>query len=395
MPVHYRQPSPTLPIKTRIAMLGDRYRGVGEALSGWNQSGVPLVGRVDGRWEAVPCGDDTGLFYLVPLLARETGWDADQSLNVFLLGILIVAATAGLAGLWLTSFTIWQRVLAVIPIAVGTYVSFRMGDVYVLQASVALMVIPWLLYILETGAESRFRFLISFLCGVVLGIGQWVRTQSASPILVFFTVLICFSQLRRSTRILLPITLVVGMSLPLLFAQLPLHERDKFLALHQAGYRPPLSHHLLWHTVYVGLGFLTNPYVPAWRDSLAVDYVQSINPATIYGGDSYEAILRERVVEIVRQDPRFIFYTVAAKIGVVTSMLLLCINIALLATIWRSKPPSLELAFWLAMAFAAFPGVIAIPVPQYVLGMIVLALYYWYYSITFCFARRQRSAAET
>jgi hypothetical protein len=129
MPVHYRQPSPTLPIKTRIAMLGDRYRGVGEALSGWNQSGVPLVGRVDGRWEAVPCGDDTGLFYLVPLLARETGWDADQSLNVFLLGILIVAATAGLAGLWLTSFTIWQRVLAVIPIAVGTYVSFRMGDV--------------------------------------------------------------------------------------------------------------------------------------------------------------------------------------------------------------------------------------------------------------------------
>jgi hypothetical protein len=392
MPVSYREAPQTLPIKTKIAMLGDRYNGVSEALSGWNQSGVPLVGRVDGRWEAVPCGDDTGLFYLVPLLARGAGWNADQSLNVFLLGVLIVAATTGLIGLWLTSFAVWQRVLAFIPIAAGTYVSFRMGDVYVVEASVALMVIPWLLYVLETRVKSWPRFLIIFLCGVVLGIGQWVRTQSASPVLVFFTVLVCFSLLRHSTRILMLITLLVGMSLPLLYAQLPLHERDRFLSLHQPGYRPPLSHHLLWHTAYVGLGFLTNPYVSAWRDSVAVDYVQSVDPATIYGADVYEAILRVRVGEIVRRDYRFIFYTIAAKAGVLACMLLICTNIALVATIRHPKPPGVEMAFWLAMVFAALPGILAIPVPQYVLGMIVLALYYWYYSITFRFAHRQQSA---
>jgi hypothetical protein len=42
----------------------------------------------------------------------------------------------------------------------------------------------------------------------------------------------------------------------------------------------------------------------------------------------------------------------------------------------------MELAFWLAMIFAGLPGIIAIPSPQYVLGMIMLALYYWYYSLS-------------
>ena len=59
------------------------------------------------------------------------------------------------------------------------------------------------------------------------------------------------------------------------------------------------------------------------------------------------------------------------------------------------KSRATEWAFWLAMAFAALPGIIAIPVPQYVLGMITLALYYWYYSITFYVERHSASAENT
>jgi len=53
------------------------------------------------------------------------------------------------------------------------------------------------------------------------------------------------------------------------------------------------------------------------------------------------------------------------------------------AAISRPKPRGMELAFWLAMVFAASPGIIVIPLPQYVLGMITFALFYWYYSISF------------
>jgi hypothetical protein len=383
MPVSYRQAASVLNIKTRIAMLGDRYNEVHEALMGWNETGVPLVGKFNDRWEAVPCGDDTGLFYIAPLLARQTGWSADRSLNVFLIGVIVASAAAGLLGLWLSSSGAWQRMLGVVPIAGGAYISYKMGDVYVVQGSVVLMSIPWLLYALRPSMRSGLRFLIVFLLGIVLGLAQWIRTQSGSGVLVFFAVLVCFSSLRRSMQILLSATLLIGMSLPLIYSQLPSRERDRFLVTHQPGYQPPLNHHVFWHNAYLGLSYLTNPHVSAWRDSVAVEVVQAVDPAAIYGGEEYEAILRLRVEEIVRRNPRFVFYTVAAKFGVLACMVLLSINIGLAAAISRPKPRGMEWAFWLGMAFAALPGIIAIPVPQYVLGMITLALFYWYYSISF------------
>jgi hypothetical protein len=382
MPVSYRQNPSPVRVKTRIGMLGDRYHEVIEALLGWNETGVPLLGRVNGRWEAVPCGDDIGLFYIVPLLARQTGWNVDRSLDVFLFGLIIVSAATGLLGLSLTASGVGQRIIAVVPIAAGSYLSYKMGDVYVVQGSVVLMLVPWLVYALNSGARSWLRFSVVFLSGIILGLAQWVRTQSGSPVLVFFAVLVCFSSLRRSIRIFLSATLLAGMSLPLLYAQVPLHERDRFLTMHQSGYQSSLNHHLFWHTVYAGLSYLTNPYVAAWRDSAAVEYVQSVDPAAIYGGVEYESILRSRVEEIAHHDPMFIFYTVAAKSGVLACMLLLCINIGLAAAFSSAKSPGMELAFWLSMMFAGLAGVIAIPSPQYVLGMIMLALYYWYYSLS-------------
>jgi hypothetical protein len=388
MPVSYRQDPSPVPVKTRIGMLGDRYHEVIEALLGWNETGVPLVGRTDSGWEAVPCGDDTGLFYIVPLLARQTGWNADRSLDVFLFGLIVISAVTGLLGLSLIASGVGQRILAVVPIAAGSYLSYKMGDVYVVQGSVVLMVVPWIVYALNSGAKSWLRFSVVFLSGIVLGLAQWVRTQSCSSVLVFFAVLVCFSSLRRSMKIFLAATLLAGVSLPLLYAQFPLHERDRFLALHQPGYRGSVNHHLFWHAAYLGLSYLTNPYAPVWSDSAAVEYVQALNPTAIYGGEEYEAILRSRVEEIVHLYPRFIFYTVAAKSGVLACMLLLCINIGVPAAISWAKSPGMELAFWLAMIIAALPGIIAIPVPQYVAGMIAMALLYWYYSVSFYLDRR-------
>jgi hypothetical protein len=383
MPVSYRHDAYPRPIKTKIGMMGDRYQEVNEALRGAIETGVPLVGFIGGRWEAVPCGDDTGLFYLVPLLAHQTGWDADRSLNVFLFGIIVVSVIVGGVGLWLTARGALQTAIGLVPIGAGAFLSYKMGDVYVVQSAVVLMLVPWLIYALRTVRMPRSCVSIVFLSGIILGLAQWIRTQSGSPVLVFFVVLVCFSPIRRSIQLLLCATLLAGMGLPLLYAQLPLHERDKFLAVHQPGYQESLNHHLFWHTVYVGLSYLTNPFVQGWRDTAAVDYVNSVAPTAIYGGAEYEAILQARVKTIIRQDPKFIFYTIAAKCGVLACMSLLCINVGLASAVSRPKPSGTELAFWSAIIFGALPGVLAIPIPQYVLGMIMLAFYYWYYSIIF------------
>jgi hypothetical protein len=388
MPVSYRQTFSAERVRTRVAMLGDRYQEVLEALSGWNESGVPLTGKTAaGQWEPVPCGDDSGLFYLVPLLSRATGASATLALNIFLLGMIIFSAIAGLLGLWLTARRPWQRVLSVVPVVAGSYASYKMGDVYVVQASLVLILIPWLLYGLSTRPSAGCRFLIAFLAGVLMGFGQWIRTQSLSALLVFFLVLVLANPLRLTMKLMLILTLMTGISLPLLYARFPIKARDRFLAAHLSNYQPPLNQHLLWHTAYLGLSYLTNPYVSAWRDVVAVEYVQSLDPRVIYGSDEYERLLRLRVKQIAQLDPRFLFYTTAAKAGVLACILLLSTNFGLLAAIRRPKSRQVELAFWLAIACGGAPGLIAIPLPQYVLGMITIAFYYWYYSLIFYFER--------
>ena len=395
MPVSHREAPSATPTNIRIPMLGDRYHEVNEAFQGWKETGVPLVGRVDGRWEPVPCGDDTGLFYLVPLLARMTGWSVNKSLDTFLFGVVVVSVMIGMTGLWLAAPGVEGRILAAVPMLVGACLSYKMGDVYVVQGSVVLMLVPWIVYCFKSGVSPWRRFVIAFLSGTVLGFAQWIRTQSGSSVVVFFSVLLFVGILPRIKKLLLLLTLLAGMSLPLLYAGLITHGRDKFLAAHQAGYQPSVNRHLIWHTAYLGLGYLTNPYIAEWRDSLAVKYVQAIDPSAIYGGNRYEAILRSRVIEIARQHPRFIVTTLAAKAGVLAFLLLLCINVGLPAAILNPKPVGLEVSFWLAMAVAALPGIVAIPEPQYVLGMITLALFYWYYSVCGFLEMRLQLNAET
>ena len=383
MPVSYRQPPSTDPIRTKIGMLGDRYHQVHEALNGWNESGVPLVGHTNSGWEPVPCGDDSGLFYFVPLLARGTGLSADASLNVFLIGLIVLSAIAAFFGLLLATPQTWKRLLSLVPLLAGSWLSYKMGDLYVVQASLVLALTPWFIYGAQPGISPRRRFMIAGVAGILLGLGQWLRADSAAAPLVFFASLLWFSRLRIPVRLVLGLTALAGMSIPLLYARWPLHERDHFLVRHNASYQSPLNHHLVWHAAYLGLAYLNNPYVSAWRDSVAVEYVQSIDPAAIYGGQEYEDLLRSRVQEIARRDPKFIFYTLAAKSGVLIWILLLCMNVGLAASIIRPKPAQIETAFWIAIIFAALPGLVAIPFTQYVIGMIVLSLYYWYYSICF------------
>ena len=269
MPVSYRQSFPNLPIKTRIGMLEDRYLEVNEALSGWGTKLVyHLLGRVNGAWEAVPCGDDTRPFLYCSSACAANRLDCRSNPGRVSYRPDRSVSNRGNGGSVADCFwSSWQRTLAAVPIAAGSYFSFKMGDVYVVQSSVVMMLIPWLIYALKANVRSWLRFLIVSLSGIILGLAQWVRTQSGTPVLVFFAVLICFSALRRSIRILLFSILLIGMTLPLLYAQLPLRERERFLAAHPPAYTGSLNHHLLWHAAYFGLSYLTNPYVSTLRDS--------------------------------------------------------------------------------------------------------------------------------
>ena len=393
MPVSKREYGPVQLTPSRVNLMGERYTWLNDTYLAWQATGKPLVGYLAGKLVPTPCGDDTGLYYIVPVLARASQRPIDFAIDLFLLGTLFASAVIGLAGLWAAVQRFWQQVFAVLAIASATYVAFKIGDVYIMQAATVLAIIPWALQLFRNREDSRLRDVFLFVAGIFLGVAQWVRTHSGTGVILFLLVLILAASLGAKRKIILLTVLAVGFAIPLVFSLVILHQRDEYLASVEPNYRPPLSHHVFWHTVYVGLGFLNNPFVPGWHDVVGANTVAEVAPQVVYGSMEYDSILKRRVLQIFYGHPRFIAYTYSAKLGVLLVMLLLATNLGVVASIVYPKGFALELAFWLAMAFGGLTGLIAIPIPQYVIGMIALAILYNYVSLCHAFHCLSSTAA--
>ena len=386
-PVSNREYGPVQLTHRRV--MGDRYMWLNEADAGWRVSGVPLVGYLDGKAVPVPCGDDTGLYYIVPLLARTTRRSIDFSIDFFLLGALFASALIGLAGLWAGTQKAWKRGFAVLVVAFATYVAFKLGDVYIMQAASVLAVIPWALQLFLNNKSFRILEIFLFVTGVYLGLAHWVRTHSGTSVILFLLVLILAASLKPKRKVILVAMLALGFMIPAIYSHVVVYQRDMYLSSREPNYHPQTTHHVFWHTVYVGLGYLNNPYVAGWHDVVGAEAVAAVAPHVIYASPEYDSILRQRVLQIFHRDPRFVLYTYSAKFGVVLVMLLIAANLGIIASILYPKGLALELAFWLSMTFGVIPGLIGIPVPQYVSGMIALAILYNYVSV--CYAVDQLS----
>ncbi len=391
-PVSFRDYTPVPPSHSHVVLMGDRYVWLNDAYNAGQQTGVPLVGYFMGRAVPAPCADDTGLYYLVPVVARLTHTSVDSSLNWVLLGMLFGSAVLGLVGLWVSTARIWQRAFGILTIGAATYAAAKVSDVYIMQAATVLAIVPWALFLLVNRDDSRIRDLFLFASGLFLGVAQWIRTHSGTPVILFLLVLIFGSSIRPGRKLFLVAALIAGFVLPIFYSRLVLRERDQYLHSVDASYYPQRSQHVFWHTAYIGLGYLNNPYVPAWRDAVGAETVAAVAPQVIFGSAEYESILKDRVIEIFHKDRYFIAYTFAAKLGVITVMLLATAGLGILASVLCPKGFVIETAFWLAIAFAALGGIVGIPIPQYLLGMITLAILYNYVSV--CYAVDHHSSRQ-
>jgi hypothetical protein len=389
-PVSFRDYTPVPPSHSHVVLMGDRYVWLTDAYNAGQRTGVPLVGYFNGRAVPAPCADDTGLYYLVPLVARLTHSSVDSSLNWVLLGTLFGAAVLGWVGVWIGAAKVWQRAFGILTIGAATYAAAKVSDVYIMQAATVLAIVPWALFLFVNRDDSRVRDLFLFAAGLFLGVAQWIRTHSGTPVILFLLVLIFGCSLRPGRKLLLVAGLIAGFVLPIFYSRIILRERDQYLRSVDADYYPQRSQHVFWHTAYIGLGYLNNPYVPAWRDAVGAETVAAVAPQVIFGSAEYESILKERVIEIFHKDRYFIAYTFAAKLGVIAVMLLATAGLGIVASIFYPKGLVVETAFWLAMAFAALGGFVGIPIPQYLLGMITLAILYNYVSV--CYAVDHRTS---
>ena len=74
--------------------------------------------------------------------------------------------------------------------------------------------------------------------------------------------------------------------------------------------------HPFWHPMYLGLGFLPNPWGIAWNDTIAADAVARVDPTAAYLSPRYESILRHLYFQIVWHDPGYVARVYALKAAI-------------------------------------------------------------------------------
>ncbi|MGZ4730737.1 MAG: hypothetical protein ACXVZH_01210 [Terriglobales bacterium] len=378
--VRYSEPSPT-----HLNLMPARWASLRDSLVGYQKTGIPLVG-LDGN-RLVPTGgsDDAGLDYFVPRLASSLRLPLPVSLDIFLGGTLIGCFCLGLVGLLLLLKSPWIKYLAIFEILVLAILCLRVGDVYLIPAAVVLAVVPWVLYFSKKARPGRLIFLFLVLAGLYLGAANLVRTYSGTTVLLFcIPILGFYADAKPKGRIVMLASLTLGLLASSLYFRHVFSFRDAYLRSQQADYVEAPRQHPMWHSIYIGLGFVSNPYVAGgYCDQVAVDKVRSVSPNAVFLSPEYDRILAEQVRQLVRHHPTLLLVSLAAKAGILQMLTLLAGNFGLLAALCERKRWSLDLAFWIAIAFGALPGLLVVPIPKYLLGFIAMLVLYGLISLDY------------
>jgi len=150
-------------------------------------------------------------------------------------------------------------------------------------------------------------------------------------------------------------------------------KRDAFLRAHTAN--PSLLDygHPLWHSVYIGLGYVKNDAVPQYRDEVAIARVCSMDPGAGFASLQYERDLRTATLQLVQARPALVISNLLAKLPLVLAYILIFGSIGWLALFRRPLVAAIDLTFFAAIAFNSMFGLLVIPVLGYLFGMVAYA----------------------
>jgi len=354
-----------------------------QAFEGLVRTGISFVGYHEGKFIQAPNLDDIGIYYFIPKLMIWLGISLQSSINLVFLGILLSASLTGVIGVLLYYKKMSQRVVAIAIIIILTLYINRIGDVYIILSSLIMAFTFLLLYAVKDRAPKWRLTLILFpALGFFASIAHFIRGYSGlGPI--FFSLVLLFLYLKWSPIYKLGILLfMIAAALPpnLFFNHL-IKVRNQYLTDHHPEYYIKQPSHPIWHTMYIGLGYTSNPSVPRYLDETGIDKVKSIDPKAIYLSDAYNNILRQEYFKFIQQYPQYFTKNILVKIIKILFYLVIWANVGLVLGFLVRKPWQLDLAFGSGMAFSSLYGLVAVPYATYLLGFITFAALYGVFNI--------------
>lgn len=369
-----------------------------DCVSGMKQTGQVLIryaGHVKTETGLQPSflpveatGDDLAIYYFVPLLVRILAVDVTLAYWILFAGVTILSYTIGSVGIILLFTNNMVRIISSISLAIFGFFCLYILDVYVL-AFLTTSLIPLFLWIAQQSSSESFKkYLLLFLpiSGIILGIGNCFRIHTGTGVFIFIALYLLFFNREKLTyplKIAFIAILMISSYLPRWYLDHQLYQRDHHLRkmpINNLVVRTPVSRHVIWHSLYVGLSFIKdNKYGITWSDTSAYNKAREIKPDITVNLTTttmeYEQIIRQQYLLILKKDPWFVIQTFLAKSVYVFLLLILFFNWGIIFLVQKRPPGKLTLLFTAVMAFYSLPGILVWPYPMYILGALSMAVY--------------------
>ena len=221
-----------------------------------------------------------------------------------------------------------------ITILPSTYNGF---GIYLWGALYTVILIGMLLTTLVLDTKSSFLYIFAVALGLLASIAQFIRNEATImaylSCLIFFVIAwsIAFAMrfvtpdYKLWARTTLSFTRRITMSLFLFVSIIfisPYLVRAIFSLTFQEPYADTrVAMHGSGHSLYMSLGYLSNPYNISWRDNVAIIQSQLIAPGTRFDSSDYQRVLREEWLRIVLTSPGLEIENIFAKAKVLYTIL--------------------------------------------------------------------------
>lgn len=362
-----------------VPIMGSRFFSFITLLDGYNKSGVHFVTFFAGSFHPLDLADDKATYYFILETMKIFKLPLLQSVRLFYLSLVVFSILVSLIFSFLL-FKSWKtRLLYVSSLMLIIFLTLRSSDLYILNGLTVIISVPISLYLFFRLSNKGAWFLLSFfLLGVFLGTSYYMRAHSGTGPFLFLLVLTFFDQCSVRKKFFLASILVLGLMFPKIFFGELFSERDAFLKQNIKNYQKITSNesHYLWHNLYIGLGWVENPYVLEYSDGEGMRHARLVNKDVAYKSTEHNEILKRKYFELILQHPMVVFYNISGKFGVLFCIFLILTNYSLYLSYQYKKSRSIEIGFWIMISFNSLFGILVMPFLNLILGFIAATIFY-------------------
>jgi hypothetical protein len=354
---------------THFRLMSSRYVRMVQAARGYQCVGTTAVGFDGHQYLQTGRSDDPGMMELIPTVSRFLGVSIGNAYDLVMFAVISSGILIGYSGLWrLYPDRRLRLIIAAVFLCLGI-AEARIADEYVFQISPLIAGIPWLMYLGLSGKNFALTIgaaLLAFCC-------SWCSLLRSGSLVICMTFLSTLFALHyRVQKLLVPILLITLACVPaVLFERSLVARRDATLTKVGETARA-VNSHPVWHTLYIGLGFIPNSEVPEYRDEVGLEKVRSIDPTVAYTSAKYQAILKRELWGIVKRRPMLVIGIVAAKAGIVVLLASILLYPARRLIFADKSALWLDAAFVLTIVMSAMNGIVAVPRASYLLTFFCL-----------------------